>query len=433
MVEILLRMGAALGTSLGGSLTDLGNIIQSTIPFFTKLADVAGKILLDAFEQLKGPIIELVNSVFPGFSSGLDGLQSLMHNTVLPAIAGFINFLRTDGIPGIIAFTQGMIINFTAAGSAILGFVSGALTGLQQVLKFAAVLTGNQAFLEMAGQIEVAKAKIDGLKTSLDGIHDKTVNARANVQGSDAVKGLANAIFSVTGKTVNTISNVFGKPENEALTGAIDKVLSKIVSTTSNVPGGPLLGTEGNNALTGAIGGVNNKTVTTTGNVPGGPTLGTEGNQALRAAIDNVINKTVTVTANVNGTSAVQGLVNAIAGVVSKTVTVTVNTIQRTLGFASGGFAPGGTPIVVGEQGPELITLPKGGGFVFTAAQTQAILGGRGSASPAGSSAEGGDFDPVTVTVNLSQEAIAGIAEVVITRRDRQTKRTVFAGSGVTV
>jgi len=364
-----------------------------------KLADVAGKVLVDAFNQLGPPLRELVDSILPGASQGLDGFAAVMHNVVLPAARDFINWVRTDGIPGFVAFTQGLIINITAAGSAILGFVDGALAALQQLFIFLAAATGNKGFLDIAGQIEIARGKVQGFKQELETVHDKTVAVQANTQGTDAVKGLSTAIFGVTGKVVNTISNVFGTPENDGLSAAIKRVVDKTTKTVSNVPGGPTLGTQGNDALSGAIG--------------------------------RVINKTVTVAANVNGTSAVQGLVNAISNVVSKTVNVTVNTIQKTLGFASGGLAPGGTPIVVGEKGPELIVLPKSGGFVFTADQTRGILGGQASASRV-NTGSGSGGDPIQVTVNLSQQAIAGIAEVVVQQRDRTTKRTVLAGSGVT-
>jgi hypothetical protein len=84
-----------------------------------KLADVAGKVLVDAFNQLGPPLRELVDSILPGAGQGLDGFASLMHNVVLPAIAGFINFLRTDGIPGIVAFTKGAIVQFLEFASSV--------------------------------------------------------------------------------------------------------------------------------------------------------------------------------------------------------------------------------------------------------------------------------------------------------------------------
>ena len=387
IIELLIRMGAALGDSVGVALTNLGGIIQTTIPFFEAIAHTAGVVLVDAFQQLRGPIEELLKSVFPGFQSGLQGFAAVMHSVVLPALAGFINWIRTDGIPGLIAFTQGMIINLTAAGSAVLGFVSGALGALQSLFTTLGVATGNPAFLQIAGQIGVAKAQVDGFKTSLDQVHDKTVALQANVKGEDAVKALTTAIVAVVGKTVSTISNVFGTPENRGLRSAIDTVIDKTVRSVSNV-------------------------------------TGTQQNLDLRSAIDRVIDKTVNVAANVAGTGAVQALVSAINGVHSVTAIITTITRQIQQAFASGGLAPGGVPILVGEQGPELITLPRGGGFVYTATQTRALLN---------SSANGGTGgDPITVTVNISQNAIAGIAEVVINRRDRTTRRTVLAGSGTT-
>jgi len=423
VVELLIRMGAALGDSVGVALTDLGAGIENVIPFFEKLAQVAGQVLVDAFDQLGPPLRELVDSILPGAAAGLDGFASVMHNVVLPAVAGFINWIRTDGIPGFIAFTQAMIINVTGAASAILGFVSGALGALEQLFIFLAVATNNPAFLKIAGDIEVAKGKVDGFKASVDQLHDKTVAIAAGVTGGDALKSLHDTIATINNKTVTTISNVLGLPENQGLKSAIDLVPNKTVQTLSNV-----IGRVENDLLTAAIKAVTDKTVKTVSNV-----FGEQENKNLRAAIDTVINKTVQVVANVFGTGAVQGLVDVINAVHS--VTATVTTIIRTItqAFASGGPAPGGVPILVGEQGPEIITLPRGGGFVFTAAQTRAMLSaGQGAAirTPLDTSTGGGD--PITINVLLSQERIAEIARVEIVAANRSVRRTVLAGSGTT-
>jgi uncharacterized MAPEG superfamily protein len=209
-------------------------------------------------------------------------------------------------------------------------------------------------------------------------------------------------------------------------------VLNKTVTTTSNVPGTPVLGTQGNQALTGAIANVNSKTTTTTGNVPGSPTMGTQGNQALTGAINNVISKTVQVTANVAGEGAVRSLISAISSVVSKTVNIVANVIGNPFGRASGGPVLSGQTYLVGEKGPELLTIGSTSGFVTDAQRTRRVLGGSTeSVAPSGAPLPGGDA-PITVNVMLSQDQIAGIAQVEIARRDRATKRTVLAGSGVT-
>lgn len=425
VVSLLIQMGAALGDSVGQALTSVGAGIEQVTPFFVELARVAGEVLVDAFKQLGPPISELVDSILPGATSGLDGFASLMHNVVLPAVAGFINWIRTDGIPGFIAFTQAVIINSTSAASAILGFVSSALGALEELIKFTAVFTNNPALLKLAGDIEVAKGKVDGLKTSVDALHDKEVVIAAKTNGSDQVALLGKTIGLLADKSVTTISHVLGLPENQALKAAIDTVYSKAVASVSTVTG-----KIENDALKGSIDSVYSKTVESHSNV-----FGEQENKNLRAAIDNVINKTVSVVANVSGQSAVQGLISLIDQVHSVTATVTTYIRTITQAFASGGQAPGGVPILVGEQGPELITLPSSGGFVFTAAQTRAMAA-QSRATPHGSngsapSGSGGDA-PITVNVMISQDQIAGIAQVEIQRRDRSTKRTVLAGSGAT-
>jgi hypothetical protein len=478
VVELFLRMGAALGDSVGVALQGVGSAITQVTPFFVKLADVAGKVLVDAFKQLGPPLSELVSSILPGAGQGLDGLASIMHNVVLPAIAGFINFLRTDGIPGIVAFTKGAIVQFLEFASSVTSTVSGILSVLSAFFKTLAVVTAGtplgKMFLDAAAAAEGAKVKVDGLTASInatkskviaftvqvpsdrttgeqgalgvaaamDRVQPKTVAATVNVPsgalvGEQGILGVVAAQARVTDKTVTTTSNVPGGPTlgtlgNQVLEGAIGAVLNKTVTTTSQVPGTPVLGTQGNQALTAAIGQVNSKTTTTTGNVPGSPTMGTQGNQALTGAINNVISKTVSVVANVTGEGAVRGLISAISGVVSKTVNIVANVIGNPFGRASGGPVLSGQTYLVGEKGPELLTIGSTSGFVTDAQRTRRVLGGSTeSVAPSGSPLPGGDA-PITVNVLLSQEQIAGIARVEIARRDRATRRTVLAGSGDT-
>jgi hypothetical protein len=218
------------------------------------------------------------------------------------------------------------------------------------------------------------------------------------------------------------------------------RVTDKTVTTTANVPGGPTQGTLGNQVLEGAIGAVLNKSVTTTSQVPGTPVLGTQGNQALTRAIGEVRDKTTTTRSNVVGEAQVRSLKGAIDLVKDKTVTVTVQVkgagaIPK---FASGGRVPTSGSFLVGESGPELLSLDALGAIVTPASRTRQILEANqdpnvslvgGNRAGNGSTPTGGDA-PITVNVLLSQEQIAGIARVEIARRDRATRRTVLAGSG---
>lgn len=438
IISLLIQMGAALGDSVGKALTDVGAGIEQVTPFFVQLADVAGKVLVDAFTQLGPPIRELIDTILPGAGQGLDGFASLMHNVVLPAVADFINWIRTDGIPGFIAFSQAVIINATSAASAILGFVSSALAALEELVKFTAVFTNNPALLKLAGDIEVAKTKVDGLKTSIDTIHDKTVTAAVTTSGEPQVHALVDRMAEVKDKTVAATANVpsgplVGEQGVLAVNAAMDAAHDKTVTHTANVPSGPVVGEQGVLAVNAAIDAAHDKTVTHTANVPSGPVVGEQGVLAVNAAIDAAHDKTVTATANAVGESAVRALQSAMDQLHDVTVTVTT-VVKQIIGLRKGGRAPTSEPFLVGEEGPELLTLDAFGGVVTPADKTRQLLNQQAAAGAVGGSAlpsTSGD-QPITVNVMISPTEIAGIAQVEIQRRDRATKRTVLAGSGAT-
>jgi hypothetical protein len=457
VVELFLRMGAALGDSVGVALQGVGSAITQVTPFFVKLADVAGKVLVDAFNQLGPPLRELVDSILPGAGSGLDGFASLMHNVVLPAITGFINFLRTDGIPGIVAFTRGAIVQFLEFATSVTSTVSSLLSVLSAFFKTLAVVAAGtplgKTFLDAAAAAEGAKVKVDGLTASLNTIKDKTIAFTVQVPsdrttGEQGALGVAAAMDRVQPKTTAFTVQVpsdrtTGEQGILGVVAAQERVQNKTVTTTANVPQGPTQGTLGNQVLEGAIGAVINKSVTTTSNVPGTPVLGTTGNQALTRAIGEVRDKTTTTRSNVVGEAQVRSLKGAIDLVKDKTVTVTVQVkgagaIPK---FASGGRVPTSGSFLVGESGPELLSLDALGAIVTPASRTRQILKANqdpnvslvgGNRTGNGGTPAATSDAPITVNVMLSQDQIAGIAQVEIARRDRATKRTVLAGSGVT-
>lgn len=451
LVELFIRMGAALGTSLGTALTRVGSGIQQVIPFFEHLAQVAGDLLVAAFDQLGPPISRLVESILPGANQGLDGFAAIVKNVVLPAIAGFIDWLRTDGIPGIVAFTKGAIIQFLEFATSVTSTVSTILGVLSAFFKTLAVVAAGtplgKTFLDAAAAAEGAKVKVDGLTASLNEIKSKTIAFTVQVPedrttGERGVLGVTAAMNNAQPRTVPfkvvvPSDRTTGEQGILGVVAAQERVQPKTVTTTANVPSGPTQGTLGNQVLEGAIGAVINKSVTTTSNVPGTPVVGTQGNQALTAAIGEVRDKTTTTKSNVVGESAVRSLKGAIDLVKDKTVTVTVQVkgagaIPK---FAAGGRVPTSGAFLVGEKGPELLTLDAFGGVVTPAAKTERLLNAQHNRHAASIAANPGNAtaeQPITVNVMLSQEQIAGIAQVEIARQDRATKRTVLAGSGVT-
>lgn len=451
VIELLIRMGAALGDSVGVALTDVGAGIQQVIPFFEHLAKVAGELLVEAFKQLGPPLKELVASILPGANQGLDGFAAVVKNVVLPAIAGFINWLRTDGIPGIVAFTRGAIVqglefakSMVAVADTVLGVFQGLFTAL-------ALIPGpfQQQFAEGAAVITAYRGELDKTKATINSIESKTVAFTVQVPsdrttGEQGALGVAAAMDRVQPKTVAVTANVPSAPlvGEQGILGVVaaqERVQPKTVTVTANVPSGPTTGTLGNQVLEGAIGAVINKSVTTTSNVPGTPVVGTQGNQALTSAIGQVRDKTTTTRSNVVGESEVRSLKGAIDLVKDKTVTV--NVVVKGAGaipkFAAGGRVPTSGAFMVGEKGPELLTLDALGGVITPAAKTERLLNARrnqrfkAAAVGADPGSTGGEA-PIVLNVMLSREYFAELARLEIAAQNRATKRTVLAGSGVT-
>jgi hypothetical protein len=426
VIELLIRMGAALGGTLGAALSDLGKTIESMIPFFVHLAEVAGDLLISAFQQLGPAIRDVITQLLPGANQGLDGFANTIKTVVLPAIADFIR-----NIPGMIEAIKQF---FLAATANALSFASGFLGALSSILGvlhnfFAtmALIPGpmQESFIKAAAATDAFKGKVDELKGTVDGLHDKTVKLQLQTQGAELVKGMQDTINKITDKTVKVISSVFGKPENEALKTAIDNVPSKAVTTASGVTGTPE-----NQALKAAIDAVYSKVESTLSNVSGEPE-----NRSLKSAIDAVYSKAVDVVAHVSGEAAVRSLVSAIDAVHDASSTITTY-LRQVAQFADGGRVPVGVPFLVGERGPELLTLDSRGGMVSTASRTRQVLAESGRVGDAlgnpTSLGTGSGEAPITVNVMLSQESFTELARVEIARQNRVTKRTVLAGSGVT-
>jgi hypothetical protein len=429
VIELLIRMGAALGPTLGSALTDLGNTIQTSIPFFEHLAQVAGGILVRAFEVLGPAVRDLITQLLPGANQGLDGFANVINNVVIPAVGDFIR-----NIPNMIESIKQFFLAATASAlsfaSTFLGAISGILGVLHDFFAAMALIPGpmQKSFAQAAATTDAFKGKVDELKTGVDGLHDKTVKLQLQTQGADAVKAMQASVDGVKSKVVSIISKTLGIDLVLDMKNQIALTNSKKVDVTATVPDTPKIVDMHNQiALT------NSKSVSVTASVPDTPKVVDMKNQI---ALTN--SKTVQVTANVSGTSAVQALVSAINAVHNATSTVTTYLRTVVQKFADGGRVPtGNQSFLVGERGPELLSLDALGGVVTPAARTRQILadsrardGQVDAASGRAGSSDGAA--PITVNVMLSQEQIAGIAQVEIARRDRSTKRAVLAGSGVT-
>jgi hypothetical protein len=372
-----------------------------------------------------------------------------MHDIVLPAVAGFINFLRTDGIPAIMNFFKGLVVQASTFAISFLAAFDAVLAGLQAFFGAMALIPGpmQESFAKAHAVVSAFRPEVEKLKTTMESVRSTTVAFKVEVPsdrttGEQGVLGVAAAMdrAAVPRSTAFTVrvpsDRLTGEQGVLGVAAAMERVQPKTVAVTANVPSGPTTGTLGNQLLEGSIGAVLNKSVTTTSNVPGSPVVGTQGNQALKGAIDQVRDKTTTTRSNAVGEAAVRSLKGAIDLVKDKTVTVSV--VVKGAGaipkFAAGGRVPTSGAFLVGEKGPELLSLDALGGFVTPAVKTRRLLNAdptrRAVAAGVGSAPAGG---PMVIEnhIEIGGEVVR-VVRSEITARDRATKRTVLAGSGVT-
>jgi hypothetical protein len=186
----------------------------------------------------------------------------------------------------------------------------------------------------------------------------------------------------------------------------------------------------------------------------------TPANGKINATVTYANGQTGTIKVDANTAPAQSAISSFYAQWNGRTIDLRVSTAGRLAGggpvfpgmgtFARGGavFGPGTstsdsipTMLSSGEHVWTAREVRMAGGQGAVAAMRAAVRAGRiprfakGGANPSTTTsptAMAAPEQPITVNVMLSQDQIAGIAQVEIARRDRATKRTVLAGSGVT-
>lgn len=146
---------------------------------------------------------------------------------------------------------------------------------------------------------------------------------------------------------------------------------------------------------------------------------------AMRASVDLMHDKAVTIQAQTEGQARLNALLSTIDSINSKTVTITAVNLGAAAGFAgaraSGGPVDPGRSYLVGEEGPELLTMGgTGGGFVTSSGKTRQALDNGPS----------GDLH-ADIHIEIGGEVVRTVNAVVDTRnRSDRTRAGAGAGKG---
>lgn len=375
---------------LGPAIVDIAKIINGQVlPAFAKFLPVLTpitKIILKAFggvaigvlKQFLGVVqgtFQIISGIFNAFTGILTGDWSLAWEGVKQIVSGAVKVV-VSVVTGL--WTQIKAL-FSAAGSVIAGVWKGLWNSLGKLAKSA-----------LKGLVGVFRSGIQSLRQAVSNGVKAIVNAFKNL-----FKSLGNLVKNGW----KTIRNVFSNSVK-----AVRQVASNGFNAVRNAVG---------NAMGAALNRVRNVW------------------SSIRTAFSNGVSRSLDIVTGLAGKisgrvgrflSAGKDLAKAVwdglkagfsagAGVVSSIVNsirTAINNflgLPRTLGkgplkftipkFARGtNYAPGGVALV-GEQGPELVDLPRGA-RVYTASQTDAMMRAKTAPPAPGPSAVGAS----TVTIN---------------------------------
>lgn len=202
--ETLRVVAGVVKDVLLAALKAVAPIVEALAPIVQELARVVGDILTSAFEQLGPPIEHLIQRLQPVLIPLLDFIAQVIIDVVIPALAAFIDWLVTH-IDDIHLFAEESVISFLSIASAVLGFVSGFLGGMEKVFATLSLLPGSfgEAMGKAADTTAFAKRGVDDLRGTVDLLHAKTVEIHANTIGQVAIQQMLDTIDSLpTNKTI---------------------------------------------------------------------------------------------------------------------------------------------------------------------------------------------------------------------------------------
>lgn len=216
--ETLRVVGAVVGDVVLAAFRFLGPIIEALAPIVQTLAEVVGDILTTAFEKLGPPIAALIDRLGPVLGPALEVIGQIITDVVIPALAGFIDWLAGPGLTGIFQFALAVFMAFSNALDAVLTFVDGVLAGMQFVFRILSYLPGEFGanFGRAADAVANARDGVNKFRGAMDMIKSKIVELSAIVSGEASVRSLGRALASIPPKVTSYVQSVVSLVQSRA-------------------------------------------------------------------------------------------------------------------------------------------------------------------------------------------------------------------------
>lgn len=439
-VDRVKRSMSALGANLGGAITPLitklADYITAHLPQITKIVDQLAPIVTGLFENLMGPLMQIVDDVLPVFS----GLIS----AILPELGSFISTL----LPPLVSILAEVLPMIAQAAQIILPVL---ISCLQQIL--GPILTLVQNLLPLFSQFlsEVGPVLSDLIMTVLgvfvnileqvfpfiQSLAEKLLPILSTVIQElgpllQVVFEIVGEIFTILGPVLDLVFTLL-EPLLD-LIGKILPVLIKILTGVANVVKAVLtpiitvfrkiiegvtwtvknFGTGFKNVWTGLktfFSGIGKWFKDKLGEIGGFFTKLWEGiKTGAKAGLNGVISF---LNGMIDGVNAIlwpmRKLIEVLGKVLGKNWSMDQIAIPQIPMLAKGGLLRYGTALV-GEEGPELLSVMKGG------AQVVPLSGGR--------SGEAAAEDNITLNIYGAEgQNVNQLAEVVMNKIQAATNR----------
>lgn len=334
-----------------GAFMDFVSRIQTfVVPmvdmFINTIKGIDFKVLLDSFNNIKSSLM------------GLMPLFQVLAGIVVSAIGIIISVLNgwLKMFPSFIAFWT----NLYSLVASTLGLIIGLVTGNTKMI--------TDSFNNMWNSIKGAfSSGISIIKNFVTGFVDSITTY---------FKSLYNAIVghSIIPDLINGVVSWFNKLPSLVL-GVISTFVSNIITNFSNLKTNVINAISG--LISSAINSFNNfksKVVNVFDSMKNGVMNIIN---SLKNGISNVFNNISNLASNVVG--AFDNIKDAIGGVINKISKIKIPSLSSLIpGFAGGVTNFGGGWAIVGENGPELVNLPKGSNVVDSG-RTKSIMNNNSS------------------------------------------------------
>jgi phage-related protein len=195
LLAIVNNLLPVLGRLIAAAATGLAPVFAALVPVVNTLATVVGNILGEAFRQLGPPIAMLITKLTPVINWLLPKIGEVITGIVIPALAGMITWLANN-VDTMQDWAMNTVVAATEAAGAFLEFASVTLGVFQRVFAVLSLMPGQfgrnmGAAARATGE---AKDSVDHLRGTVDQMHSKAIELRAQVQGQ---RELDNAMHTV--------------------------------------------------------------------------------------------------------------------------------------------------------------------------------------------------------------------------------------------